>query len=477
MSRRQVLGIRVLGGPLFLGAIAAALATSATAGFMTVTAGLLAVGAALAAAARLPRRPSAAGRLRLAVAGYSAAVTAVYRGPVVDATGWWWLLETFAMLALLVPTVRGTGSRNRTVVCAAVQALAIVVLPLRIGPYLAPPSDPAETGVLCLVWALLAAGAVAAGGYLRGLDARRSRAMALQRRRQRLEVACDLHDFASHDVMGVVVLVQAARVLAQEDPERAVELLPRIEDAGLQALAAMDRTVRALNEDDDELPHGGETDHRPNPGGDDCHELVHRAGGMDGGRPAEGGASSWRPEGPLSGPPRTAVPARPGHRPRDLSELSELTARFTRTGTVAAGLDVDAGALDDLPGEVSTLGYRVVVESLTNVRRHAPTAAAVSLVVRRGPHQGHPALHLTVTDTGAPRSGPRPTPFPARPQSGTGLAGLTARARALGGSLTAGPHGETGWQVRVALPLRRITAAERGPGGRKSPAAEETTTA
>ncbi|MEW1995784.1 sensor histidine kinase [Streptomyces coelicoflavus] len=475
MSRRHVLGIRVLGGPMFFGAIAAALATSATAGFMTVTAGLLAVGAALAAAARLPRRPAAAGRLRLAVAGYSAAVTAVYRGPVVDATGWWWLLETFAMLALLVPTVRGTGSRNRTVVCAAVQALAIVVLPLRIGPYLAPPSDPAETGVLCLVWALLAAGAIAAGGYLRGLDARRSRAIAAQRRRQRLEVACDLHDFASHDVMGVVVLVQAARVLAQEDPARAVELLPRIEEAGLQALAAMDRTVRALNEDDG-LPHGDETDHRPKPGGDDRHELVHRGKGTGGGRPAEGGAGSFRTEGPLGGPPRTAVPARPGHRARDLSELSELAARFTRTGTVAAGLDVDAGALDGLPGEVSTLGYRIVVESLTNVRRHAPTAAAVSLVVRRGPHQGRPALHLTVTDTGAPRSAPRSTPVPARSQSGTGLAGLTARARALGGSLSAGPHGETGWQVRVALPLRRATAADRGPRDRKSPAAEETTT-
>ncbi|MFH9575638.1 sensor histidine kinase [Streptomyces sp. NPDC017454] len=474
MSRRHVLGIRVLGGLLFLAAVAAAVATSATAGFVIVAAGLLAVGAALAAAARLPRRPSAAGRLRLAVAGYSAAVTAVYRGPVVDATGWWWLLETFAMLALLVPTVRGTSGRNRTVVFAAVQALAIVVLPLRIGPYLAPPSDPAETGVLCLVWTLLAAGAIAAGGYLRGLDARRNRAIAAQRRRQRLEVACDLHDFASHDVMGVVVLVQAARVLAEEDPERAVELLPRIEEAGLQALAAMDRTVRALNEDDDGPPPGGGPDHRPNRGDEDRHGLVHRGGGTGGGRSADGGGGFARAESPLSGPPPT-VPARPGHRVRDLSELPELAARFTRTGTVAARLDMDAGALDDLPGEVSALGHRIAVESLTNVRRHAATAAAVDLVVRRGPHQGHPALHLTVTDTGTPRSAPRSTPLPSRPQGGTGLAGLTARAQALGGSLTAGPHGETGWQVSVALPLPRSTAAECGPRDRMSPASEETT--
>lgn len=460
---------------MFLGVAAAALATSTAAGVMTLTAGLLAVGAALAAVIRLPRRPSAAGRLRLAVAVCSAAVTAVYRGPVVTATSWWWLLETLAMLALLVPTVRGTGNRNRMVVFAAVQALAVVVLPLRIGPYLAPPADPVETGVLCLVWALLAAGAIAAGGYLRALDSRRRRAIAVQRRRQRLEVACDLHDFASHDVMGVVVLVQAARVLAQEDPERAVELLPRIEDAGLQALAAMDRTVRALNEDEDGPQPGDAYDHRPGPGDAYDHGLTRRGTGAGGGRPAEGGGGSSRAGSRLSGPLRTTVAARPGHRVRDLSELPELADRFTRTGTVAASLDVGAGALDGLPGEVSALGYRIVVESLTNVRRHAPDASGVDLVVRRGPHQGAPALHLTITDTGASRPAPRSAPLPARSKGGTGLAGLTTRAQALGGSLAAGPHGETGWQVRVTLPLPRSAAADRGPRVRKGPATEETT--
>ncbi|MBQ1124292.1 sensor histidine kinase [Streptomyces sp. B15] len=451
MSDRRLIGIRVLSGLLVCGLVAAGAASAPTTGVMIVGAGLLTACAALATVAGLPQHPSVARRLRLAAAVCSVAVTVAYRGPVADATGWWWLLETCALLALLVSEVRGSGGRSRssTLVPAVLQALAVVLLPVRIGPQLAPPADPAETGVLCLAWALLTAGAAASGGYLRGLDSRRRKALAAQRRQQRLEVARDLHDFASHDVMGVVVLVQAARVLAQEDPAQAVELLPRIEDAGMQALAAMDRTVHMLNEE----------------------------GGKDGHR-TEGGEDAPRARCPLPDPPRTAdptsTPAPSRERPRDLSQLDELAARFTRTGTVAARLHVGTGALDEVPGEVGALGYRTVVESLTNVRRHAPAATTVTIDVRRGPHHSGEALHLTVTDHSDRTSTPqRPAPLPERPRSGTGLAALTERAHALGGVLAAGPHGPAGWQVTVVLPLPRITTRKAaGPHQETGPAPE-----
>lgn len=439
MSDRYVFGTRVLGGLLFLAAVLAASATASAASVLIVAMGVLAVGAALATAVHWPRRPSVRRCWGPVAAVGSGAVTAGYRGPVANATGWWWILETFALLALLVPTVRRTDGRSRRAVFAGVLGAAVVALPLRIGPRMAPPADPAETEVLCLVWFLLAVGAVVCGGYLRALDSGRRRAIAEQRRQQRLEVARDLHDFASHDVMGVVVLVQAARLLAREDPARAVGLLPRIEEAGTQALAAMDRTVCMLNED-------GEREPDVNRGGDRDVDRGGERDGQPGGDPVRAG----RP--PVEGPARAQSPRRARHRRRDLSELPELAARFTRTGTVPATLNLRGGALDELPREVSATGYRIVVESLTNVRRHAPAAVAVEIAAHRVAHRDGDALRITVTDTG-PTPAVSASPLSRRPRGGAGLTGLTDRVEALGGSLAAGPHGNVGWQVSATLPL------------------------
>ncbi|MGW1411053.1 sensor histidine kinase [Streptomyces sp. NPDC002403] len=440
MSDRHLPVLRVLGGLLFLGLATAAWATASTAGVAIVAVGLVTAGTAVATAARLPL-PHAAGRPWLAAAA-SLVLTACFQGPVVNATGWWWAVETCALLALLVPTVRRMNGRAGAIACAMAHGAAVAVLPLRIGLHLTPPAAAAEIGVLCLFSSLLAAGAAALGGYLRGQDSRRRRALADQRREQLLEVARDLHDFASHDVMGVVVLVQAARLLACEDPERAVELLPRMEEAGMQALAAMDRTVRTLNGQED---RDGEAD--------------------------AAGSGDARGE-PSGRPPRAECTARTLDRQRDLSELPALTSRFTRTGTVPARLDVPAGVLEGLPPHVSATGYRIVVESLTNVRRHAPAAVTVCIAARRVPYGSGTALHLTVADTAeaGARAAERTSPLPERSRGGLGLAGLTDRVEALGGTLAAGPHGTAGWQVAATLPLPDSAAPTSGRHGRTAAA-------
>ncbi|MEU2674712.1 histidine kinase [Streptomyces sp. NPDC007164] len=441
MSDRYLPQLRVLGGLLLLGVAAAAWTTGPATGVSIVAVGLLTTGAAMAAATRLPRRRSARRWLGPAAAVGSGAVTACYRGPVVKATGWWWVLETLALLVLLVPTVRRMSGTARAIAHTAVQGGAIAALPLRIGPHLTPPSGPAETGVLCLLWSLLAAGAVALGGYLRVQDSRRRRALAEQRRDQCLEVARDLHDFAAHDVMGVVVLVQAARLLARQDPARAVELLPRIEEASLQALAAMDRTVWTLNTD----------------------------GGQDEGRIRDAAVPSGVPAPPAGRPPGAEGSDRSRDRRHDLGELPELAARFTRTGTVPARLDVTSDALDGLPGEVSATGYRIVVESLTNIRRHASAATVVDITARRVPFRVGTALRITVTDTTEAGAARRASLPPDRARGGLGLSGLTERAEALGGSLTAGPHGAAGWRVTATLPLPAGTQPAAYPHTRTSP--------
>ncbi|MEE1744446.1 sensor histidine kinase [Streptomyces sp. JV184] len=431
MSDRHLPVLRVLGGLLLLGLSTAAWATASTAGVAIVAVGLVTAGTAVATAARLPL-PPAARRPWLAAAA-SLVVTACFQGPVVNATGWWWAVETCALLALLVPTVRRMNGRAGAIACTMVLGTAVAVLPLRIGPHLTPPAAAAEIGVLCLFWFLLAAGAAALGGYVRGQDSRRRRALADQRREQLLEVARDLHDFASHDVMGVVVLVQAARLLAREDPERAVELLPRMEEAGMQALAVMDRTVRTLNAQEDRDREGD----------------------------AAGSGDAAEPSGR---PPRAQRAAPTRDRQRDLGELPALADRFTRTGTVPALLDVPAGVLEGLPVQVSATGYRIVMESLTNVRRHAPAAVTVRIATRRVPYGGGTALHLTVTDAAEAgvRAAERTSPLPERSRGGLGLAGLTDRAEALGGTLTAGPHGTAGWQVAATLPLSDSAAPTSG---------------
>ncbi|MGW1691225.1 sensor histidine kinase [Streptomyces sp. NPDC002399] len=440
MSDRHLPILRILGGLLFLGLATAAWVTASTAGVAIVAVGLVTAGAAVATAARLPLPPAA--RWPWLAAAASLVLTACFQGPVVNATGWWWAVETCALLALLVPTVRRMNGRAGAIACATVHGAAVAVLPLRIGLHLTPPAAAAEIGVLCLFWSLLAAGAAALGGYLRGQDSRRRRALADQRREQLLEVARDLHDFASHDVMGVVVLVQAARLLAREDPERAMGLLPQMEEAGMQALAAMDRTVWTLNAQDDRDREGDA---------------------------AGSGDASAEPSGR---PPRAECAARTHDRQRDLGELPALAARFTRTGTVPARLDVPAGVLEGLPAQVSATGYRIVMESLTNVRRHAPAAVTVRIAARRVPYGGGTALHLTVVDTAGAgagagaRAAERTSPLPERSRGGLGLAGLTDRAKALGGTLTAGPHGTAGWQVAATLPLPDSAAPTSGRHGR-----------
>ncbi|MET9606465.1 histidine kinase [Streptomyces sp. NPDC006512] len=233
-------------------------------------------------------------------------------------------------------------------------------------------------------WSLPALGAVAAGGHLRRQAARTRRAVRDARRDQQLEVARDLHDFVAHDVTAMVVQAQAARFVADADPRQAVLALERIEESGLSALASMDRTVHALR----------------------------RAGGG----------------------PTTPVPG--------LAELPELVDRFE--GGV---LEAEEQALTALAREADTAAYRVAVEALTNVRRHARGVDAVRVTVRRTTA----GIELSVSHTAPPR-GSRSFPGLRRGGGGTGLVGLRERVEAVGGTLGAGPGDGGGWRVRAVFP-------------------------
>ncbi|MEU3990806.1 ATP-binding protein [Streptomyces platensis] len=108
--------------------------------------------------------------------------------------------------------------------------------------------------------------------------------------------------------------------------------------------------------------------------------------------------------------------------------------------------------------ETSSTVYRMVVEALTNVRRHAPRATRVEVTLtpavgdRLTAHPVAPTLEIQVINDagGAPATALR-----ARRQhaghGGRGLPSLGARVQAAGGILTYGPY-DGGWQVRAVLP-------------------------
>ncbi len=123
-----------------------------------------------------------------------------------------------------------------------------------------------------------------------------------------------------------------------------------------------------------------------------------------------------------------------------LRDVDELVRRAEATGL---SIDVRVTPLT-LPRGVDAAGYRIVQEALTNVVRHAD---ASSVSVRIGEEEGD--LVIEVEDDGAGR----PAPSGAAAAGGRGIGGMTERATALGGELTAGPRPGRGFAVRARLPL------------------------
>lgn len=396
--------------------VAIAVSTTDSVGPLISGSGAFAVTAAVALTVWGPRRPKALFAAVPGAAVLSLMVTFTYQGPARSAAENWWTAETLALMILVVVGIR--RSKAWTAVALTVLLAATITLsPLRIALTVVPPASSDETLQLCLIWAILAIVATGVGSYLRGLDARARAALVAERRAERMKLARDLHDYAAHDVTAVVVLVEAAQVLAEEDPRRALELLSEIGTAGAQALKAMDHTVQLLA-DPGEATKGNRV-----------RDAVGRPGATAG-RPAR----------------------QPGVPRRDLGELPSLLERFNRTGSPRAVLETDGVATDRIPDDASKMGYRVIVEALTNVRRHAATASRVLITLRRETADGAPVLRLTVADDATrPRSGlavERPSGA-----GGTGIRSLSERARELGGELTAGPGTGGGWQVVLVLPV------------------------
>ncbi len=154
---------------------------------------------------------------------------------------------------------------------------------------------------------------------------------------ERTRIARELHDVVAHRVSLMTVQAGAAKTVAADDPEGALQAMEAVEQAGRQAL----------------------------------DELRHLLGVL-------------RPEADVDG-----LGPQPG-----LADVPQLVEQLGE-----AGLDVSLTMDDvqtDLPARVSLSAYRIVQEALTNVLKHAGPGARTEVKLGTDNH----GLAIEVLDTG-----------------------------------------------------------------------------
>ncbi|MDX3100303.1 sensor histidine kinase [Nonomuraea angiospora] len=197
---------------------------------------------------------------------------------------------------------------------------------------------------------------------------------------ERQRLAADLHDIVTHHVTEIVLHADALRVTTGDDDARAAA--EQIRRVGTRTLTELRDLMRVVT-----------TGARPLPAG--------------------------RPDDDTDG------------------DLAALAA----ADDAALNIEGDPGTV---PAVVARAVYRVVQESLTNARKHAPGAPVTVTVVYPGDR-----ADVEVRNT-APRQSADPALTGAG--SGMGLTGLNRRVTLLGGTFSAGDDGKGGFTVTASIP-------------------------
>jgi signal transduction histidine kinase len=200
---------------------------------------------------------------------------------------------------------------------------------------------------------------------------------------ERARIAREMHDVVAHGLSVIVVQADGARYAAEQDPALAPKALETVAQTAREALTEM-RQLLGLLRDGDALT-------RPQPRLGDIATLVEetRAGGM------------------------------------------ELAAKLPEPSLA-------------VPEGVALTAFRVVQESLSNVRKHAGPAAAARVTVTAD--DGSLAIEVTDDGRGAAADATAPS-------GGLGLVGMHERITAHNGTLETGPASGGGFRVYARMPL------------------------
>ncbi|MGC4833592.1 sensor histidine kinase [Micromonospora vinacea] len=212
---------------------------------------------------------------------------------------------------------------------------------------------------------------------------------------ERAQMARELHDVAAHHLSGMVVQAAAVHRLIDRDPEAAKAGVAWIRSQGKETLNNLRLVVGVLR-----------------------------------GTPADGSGS-----GDTAGHDGEGSVPVPG-----LAVLDDLVRTAQDLGAPVEFVGV--GSPRPVPPIADVALYRMVQESLSNARQHAP-GAPVLITLRYLPRE----VSLAVVN-GPPTRRPEPA---VRTSSGVGLIGMRERAQLIGARFAAGPTSEAGWSVTVTL--------------------------
>jgi signal transduction histidine kinase len=239
----------------------------------------------------------------------------------------------------------------------------------------------------------------------RAETAEREQAMrvAQARANERARIAREMHDVLAHRISLVAMHSGALAYRTDLPPDQLAEAAAVVRDNAHLALGELRDVLGVLRE----VPDGS------------------------GAASGEGAAEETTAGG--------RMPASPQPTLRDLGGLLEES----RAAGAEVRLSAVAENLAEVPETVSRNAFRIIQETLTNARKHAP-GVPVDLTV--GGAQGE-GVSITVRN-GMPAGG-HSTPLP---PSGMGLTGLAERAHLSGGTLTYGADRAGAFVVRAWLP-------------------------
>jgi signal transduction histidine kinase len=200
---------------------------------------------------------------------------------------------------------------------------------------------------------------------------------------ERGRIARELHDIVAHHLSVITVEAEAAR---RASPELSSDAAGRLEAIGSTAQEAFAETHRLVGVLLEGTPVKAEQ--TPQPGLGELDDLINKA------------------------------------------RAAGTPTRLVRQGTVVR-----------LPRSIDLAAYRIVQESLTNARKHAPGADVDVEILYR-----HQVVHLRVRDYG-------PGAADDQPVTGHGLLGMRERAKLAGGTFSSGPAEGGGFEVDVTLPI------------------------
>ncbi|MEV6429977.1 histidine kinase [Nocardia sp. NPDC051463] len=359
----------------------------------------------------------------------------------------------FISLVIAFVSAAVIGSRWLTYPLVPVGYLALVwPLPALIGH----PADPwLAFGMIAWLGVLISIAegirqrqAVLVARRQRAEAARRDEEAQRQRRasEERLAIARELHDVLAHSLSLINVQSSVALELFDKKPQQAQSALATIKTASKDALAEVHTLLQAIRT-------GAAADAQAEPPRERTDgTALGSTAGCDSKR-AQRHSTDPHSRQSASQPPLLRPAPAPRAPAPSIEDLDTLLQRAR-----AAGLIVDTriiGAPHRLPSVIDVAAARIIQESLTNVARHAPGAAATVTV-----RYTADSVDITVDNT-------RPTGTPSRSGSsgGNGVIGMRERAHALGGALTAGPRPSGGFRVAARLPVRESTKDADKPSG------------